>query len=82
MTNEPRPGSRSERIRTAIIADLKHAGEPVPLSGMTQARGVATNSRELHVIVQRLLESGRIVRHGRGYHQGDPYRYELSLAPF
>mgnify|MGYP006286726517 CR=1 FL=1 len=82
MTDEPRRVPRAELVRAAIIADLKDAGEPLPLSRMTRARRVAKDARELHVHADRLVDSGRLTRHGLGYHQGDPYRYELELAPF
>lgn len=74
--------SRSDEVRDAIVEDLKAAGEPLPLAKMASARATARNARELYIVAERLRTTGRIIRHGKGYHQGEPHRYELPLSPF
>ena len=79
---ETPPPPRSELVRRAILEDLEAAGEPLPLAKMPRAREAARNARELYIVAERLRSTGRIVRHGKGYHHGEPHRYELPRSPF
>lgn len=71
-------GSRSARVRAAIAADLQRAGRPITADGMPTALQAAASRHELHVILRRMVRAGVLLRIGRGYHNGDPYKYHQA----
>lgn len=70
--------SRAARVRAAVAADLQRAGRPITTDDMPTARQAAATRRELHVILQRMVRDGLVLRIGRGYHNGDPYKYHQA----
>lgn len=73
--------TRTDIVRAAIAFDLRGYGDGyLPADQMYQARHEAASSIELHLILRRLWEAGVLDRQGRGYHQGDPYRYRLATG--
>lgn len=69
---------RAERIREAILEELRSAGAPLSLAELTTARAIARDARELYITAERLRATGAIERQGAGYHQGDPHRYAIA----
>lgn len=74
----PQTTARAPRVRDAVIRDLHDAQQPLRLRDMTSARAIATDVRDLHVVLQRMLRAGQLRRIGLGYHLGDPFMYDLG----
>lgn len=71
------PPPRAERVRQAILDDLRRAGAPLPLAELETARSIARGPAELYIVAERLRLAGALERFGEGYHRGDPHRYAI-----